>query len=109
MRLKLITLSEEEIGRLTMEEIENLDYDPHVMTPTSETEQEDYLKMEWFIFLKKLNEGEYFGELAIEEDPNHQRQATIVCSKDCIFGTVQEDDYLMFISRIQNKVKAKLN
>ena len=43
------------------------------------SEEEEYLNNEWFIEIKKLRNGDYFGELALLK--NDPRAATIACSR----------------------------
>lgn len=58
---------------------------------------------------KRLTKGEFFGELALQNNKPSTRAATIKCTKRCIFGIVKKEDYRRVVGKIQQRAKTKVN
>ena len=67
------------------------------------------LNREWLLEFKRLKKGEYFGELALASDKPNARAATIMCTKNCIFGVVKKVDYRRVVGKIHQRAKIKIN
>jgi CRP-like cAMP-binding protein len=50
----------------------------------------------------KTNQGDFFGEIALEKS-NLRRSGSIICAEDCIFGTLSKEAYNNSIREIQIK------
>ena len=67
---------------------------------------EYYQHLQWYVEVKKIEEGGAFGELALLEsnEPNTgERKATIMCLTDCYFATIDKESY----NRVLAKEKVK--
>jgi hypothetical protein len=66
---------------------------------------EFYQSLQWFVEVARLEEGQAFGELALQNNLNSAgehtglRKATIMCLTECYFATIDKISY--------NKVLAK--
>lgn len=66
-----------------------------------------YEKTNWFIEIKKLRNGESFGELAlIKDDP---RAATITATEKAAFIVIDREAYLKVLLKIEQKGKNKID
>ena len=60
-----------------------------------------------------LGQGKSFGELALAYDPKHPyrvvtRQASILCLENCKFATMNKNDYIEILQKIDQKRKEAL-
>lgn len=80
-------------------------FDPHVHMDLSSLDKknlEEIKRMEqiqWFVEVAKLTPGQTFGELAlINREP---RSASIMCICNCYFATLEKQDYLKVLKKIE--------
>ena len=57
-----------------------------------------------YIEVIKLDKGKCFGELALQNVKN-KRGATIISLTDCFFGTLEKDEYLLFVKETMEKIR----
>ena len=62
----------------------------------------EYEKLAWFGDVAQYTEGQSFGELALITDKS-VRQATVFCMTDCYFATIEKDDYMRILRKIDAK------
>jgi CRP-like cAMP-binding protein len=63
--------------------------------------------------INKCTQGNFFGEIALENS-NSKRTATVICSEDCLFGTLSKEAYNICLRDIQinerrNNIKSLLS
>ena len=61
----------------------------------------EYETYEWFVEVAQLTEGQSFGELALLN--NAPRAATIFCLSDCYFATLDKEDYVRVLKKVDKK------
>ena len=59
---------------------------------------QEYESLQWFQEVSKLKEGASFGEHALICD--EPRSATIACLSECKFATLEKQEYLKILKRI---------
>ena len=67
--------------------------------------------LELMLPIHHLGKGCHFGELALKYDPNHplkktSRQATILCLEKTKFITIERNDYVQIIQKVE-QIKIK--
>ena len=66
-----------------------------------------YKKLEWFVEVVTLTQGQSFGELALIN--NEPRAATIKTIADCSFGIIGRHDYKKVLEKLETKrIEAKI-
>ena len=63
--------------------------------------------------INKCTQGNFFGEIALDNS-NSKRTATVICSEDCLFGTLSKEAYNICLRDIQinerrNNIKSLLS
>lgn len=78
------------------------------LQPSGITEPtKQYEETEWFIEIKKLRNGEYFGELALITDK--PRAATITCLEKSSFAVIDKIAYKNVLIKIDEKKKLHID
>ena len=57
-----------------------------------------------YVEIIKLGKGQCFGEIALQSTKN-KRTATIITTSDCFFGTLEKDQYQLFVKEILEKIR----
>lgn len=57
-----------------------------------------------YVEVIKLGKGKCFGEIALQSSKS-KRTATIITLSDCLFGTLEKDQYLLFVKEVMEKIR----
>lgn len=75
-----------------MNQIQNLETEPHKLTNIRPEDEEAVLNTDWLKPLKIYNRGESFGERSLYNEKEY-RAGTAVCNTDVIVMTLIKADY----------------
>lgn len=109
VRIDLNDLSDAEIAKLTMNQINNLLTEPKVLTSIPKDDQAAVLLTEWLKPIRKYTKWESFGERSLEPDIVDYRAGTAVCLTDCQLMSLGKEDYKRFVLKIEQKHQMNVN
>lgn len=73
-----------------------------ILSPEQIDNFREYLQLKqitWFLKVARLRTSDTFGELALVN--NDKRKATIKCLSDCVFATIDKNDYQTVLRNLQ--------
>ena len=97
--IDLFSLSDHQIGRLNLQQIDNLLVKVQTFCEIAKERHEEILNTNYLSDSELYTGGMHFGELSLI-DNNNVRSGTARCSTDCMLLTLTKDDYNRLIARM---------
>lgn len=108
-KIDLNTLSDAEIAKLTMHQIEALQTEPPCYSNLPEEQHEEVLNTRWLLPQQFLRKGQWFGEQALTQE-DYACEGTAICTKACKVKSLTIGEYQCLRQKMDsNKTTAKNN
>ena len=99
--IDLNDLSDYEISKLSINQINHLLTEPKVLCSIPKEEQGEVLMTEWLKPIVKYSKGESFGERSLDPDFVDYRAGKALCMTDCLLMSLGKEDYKRFVLKIE--------
>ena len=106
LELYFKSLSEIDFDDINSNEYMKMIY-PSFITESKDNKPTEEIIIYSYIPITTKKRGDIIGELALQQN-NNKRTATIICTEDCIFGTLTRDGYNSIIKDIQWKKRKSI-
>ena len=93
------SLSDIQISKLTMQQIQNLSKEPPIYSKVPWFKMDDVLNTQWLFPQASYKKGDYFGERALTH-PNEPRGGTAICTKACRLAFMSRSTYEELLLRM---------